>query len=533
VNVFGHDAEELNFDRDITVLGRMLTFNGNQNDIVHGIEKGDYNSPPRRCPGYSDALAIIKFLVNRYRPRPVGDVPTISQARLEEIKSKESFFQKFVLNMGQATYKETNKYFPTASDVKHPLDTNGKSIGCLPVVAAGERTIPVYGKTIVSGYDRNFRIRLPHISSFVGTTIDEDVPVLDMWKDNMTAKVLSLAPISDDEGEWNNCEEAVAWRTEWFNANFPPVNTDYTGAKSMSRLVSEIAFAGICCLRTQTVDSLPPSAVARRKCEDSGAVYVNDNTDLGKYRVRRGYEKYGAAAYFDAQFNLIGIYTCSSKKYLSCPERLMALHAQDNAVDLNLEDSEFSEWRHAMWTWRVSALAQVTVADHLVNVHMIAANSLVSASRTNLPIDHPVRAFLKIFTFRTIGINSKAYLTLIQRKGIVNRNWAFEADDLQELLKHAPNTFKKNFKEYIHESMRNVIDYPPNQDLTDFCDVVTKLVHDFLCVIYESPGDDETERYRLQRNIDNDPAFQAFLRGLADELDLVPSRDLSSFDDIV
>ncbi|KAG7345038.1 hypothetical protein IV203_032569 [Nitzschia inconspicua] len=349
----------------------------------------------------------------------------IPQARVEEIKCSQATFQKFVLMMAKITYDAANKYFPTASDVKHPLDTTGRNIGHLSIVAAGKRSIPV---------------------------CDEDVPAQDASKDKLTAKVLSAAPIYDDEGEWGSPEEAIGWRNNWFSSNFPPVNTDYTG-----RLDLEFGIANGC---------------------------------FWNCVVRRGYDRYGAAAYFDRAFQLVGIYTCSSGEYLCCPSSLMALLARNKTnnddLEIDLETEELSQWRHAMWNWRVSTLALVTVADHLV-----------------------------------------------KRKGVVNRNWAFEEDDFQTLLESTPNTFKKNFKHYIPESMRKVKDYPVNQDLTEFCDVITNLVRKFLLIVYGSSGSKNTKSCRLKRNMDNDPELQSFLEGLANSLDLVHSRDLSSFDDIV
>lgn len=369
--------------------------------------------------------------------------------------------------------------------------------------------------------------------------LDEDVPVFDMMKDDLTSKVLSMAPITDDEGEWQNVEEAVAWRMQWFSSNFPPPNTNYSSVQDVAELVSQLAFSGLCCLHTQKLESLPKDSLAYQKCQDRiRTVYVNDTCDLGTYRVRRGYQRYGAAAYFDAEYNLIGVYTCCDGEYHKCPFKLVAV-MKGEKPDENFEKDEYDKWRHAMWAWRVSALALVTVSDHLVNVHMVAANSLVSASRTHLPINHPLRAFLKIFTYRTIGINNKAYRTLTMRKGVINRNWAFEEDDLQELLYATKNNFKKNFKDYIPESMRDVADYPANQDLVAFADAVTELVHDFLCVIYGSStagggsNNSDIEKRRLQRNMNNDRDLQAFLEGLASELDLVQSQDLLEFDDVV
>jgi hypothetical protein len=145
VSVFGEDAEVLNFDRESFVLGKMLTFNGNHNEIVRAGAKGDFDAPPRRCPGYSNAMNIIEFLVDRYCPNVSKNAVSVAPERLDEIQRKETLFMKFVLKMGQMTYAENNKYFPHASEVKHPLETNGRKIGSLKIPAAGDRHIPVYG----------------------------------------------------------------------------------------------------------------------------------------------------------------------------------------------------------------------------------------------------------------------------------------------------------------------------------------------------------------------------------------------------
>lgn len=118
VSVFGADAEKLNFNRDPSVLGHMLTFNGNETDISLGIARDDHDSPPRRCPGYGNALAIIKFLIDRYRPQSPDEIPKIPQARLAEIKSMETLFQKFVLKMGQGRIIPYIMLLPMTKDEK-------------------------------------------------------------------------------------------------------------------------------------------------------------------------------------------------------------------------------------------------------------------------------------------------------------------------------------------------------------------------------------------------------------------------------
>lgn len=352
-----------------------------------------------------------------------------------------------------------------------------------------------------------------------------------MHKDSVTGLVLKYAPITDDDGEWESPEEAIKWRMRWFSSNFPPVNFDYTANfSSVAELMSELAFSGFCCLHTQKVDAYPRESVVSKNA--NGATYVNENIALSRYAVRRGYQRYGAAAYFDADCNITGVYTCCDGKYHERPSKLKASVKSGSAAD-KLDKREYSEWRHAMWVWRVSAMALVTVGDHLVNVHMVIANTLASASRLYLSINHPLRAFLKIFTFRSIGINNKAYKTLIDRKGVVNRNWAFETDDLESLISNTKVSFKKKFTDYIPESMRGEgANYPVVEDLQDFYEIVKELVTNYVRIIYDAAGSGDIEKARLQRNMDEDDELQAFLGGLAEGLGFDQRLELQAFEEV-
>lgn len=497
-----------------------MTFNGNDNEIV---ESNCPNIPVRRCPGRGYALDIIEFLVDRYLPPIEPPIDIDMSQRLDEIASRESFFMKFVLFMGKVTYAENNKYFPHASEVIHPMDTAGRKLGATKILAAGGRMIPQHGKP-------PYRFRRGSSHRF-DCSSDEDVKTIDALKDSLTGLVLRFAPITDDEGEWQSVEEAVKWRMNWFSSNFPPVNVRYTeSCTNMATLVSNLAFSGLCCLRTKRVDSYPETSVVRK--ESNGAVYVNDNTPLGAYRVRRGYQRYGAAAYFDEDCHLVGIYTCCDSAYFERPENLV-VPLELGSADDKLDEPKYDKWRHAMWAWRVSALTMATVSDHLVNVHMVDANSLVSASRKHLPISHPMRCFLKIFTFRTVAINSKAHKTLIDRKGIVNRNWAFETDDLQELISETKVLFKKDFKDYIPPCMIEAPNYPVNEDIPAFKNIIHGFVEGYIRLVYDAPSTGGLNDSRLQRSIDADVHLQDFLRDLSRGLGIDKRQELTSFADIV
>jgi len=148
VRAFGPDAAIVKPDRDPAIQYQQLTFNGNENDIKLGASQGRPNFPVRRCPGWGIALDIIEFLVDRYAPPPDADRADelISDERMEEVKSRQSKFMSQVLDKGVSVYNENNKYFPHASEVRHPLDTKGRPPGHLNINVCGSRQIPKYGK---------------------------------------------------------------------------------------------------------------------------------------------------------------------------------------------------------------------------------------------------------------------------------------------------------------------------------------------------------------------------------------------------
>ena len=225
---------------------------------------------------------------------------------------------------------------------------------------------------------------------------------------------------------------------------------------------------------------------------------------------------------------------------------------------------------------------------------MIDSNTLVKSTRSHLPMDHPLCAFLKIFTYRTIAINGKAYETLIRPKGVINRAWALEGASLEDLLYAAPNKFKKILIDQIPESMR-VVDMEnlekllpesktfirrmskttilkktasdssessykslmnghvikhfgllhkgyrsPMVDIVRFYGVVWTMVHDVLYIFYDGPktskdnaNDEFAEYFDVEMNMKNDGDLQNFLGGLADGLGLQKKNDFQTFEDVV
>jgi len=169
-------------------------------------------------------------------------------------------------------------------------------------------------------------------------------------------------------------------------------------------------------------------------------------------------------------------------------------------------------WDYAKWVWKSSFFALVTIRDHLLISHMTEANALTTASRAHLPVDHPLRSFLKPFTFHTVTINKQAATSLINDRGLVARIWAFEHKTFLEIAAHVISTYKfRLLPEFIDPSMRAKLDekkltdeqFPFAADATDFWNVVHHYVSDYINLFY--PSDD---------SINEDKALRDFMEEL-------------------
>jgi len=298
--------------------------------------------------------------------------------------------------------------------------------------------------------------------------------------------------------EWKSADEAVAWRKQFFGRLFPAQNIPAESYDS-PHMLSQFAFAGAGCLHTRKVTKDLPFLPEE-------AEYVSDCLEMGNFEVRDGFQRYGAAAYFDKDQRILGIYTVQNGEYIEAPNIMTP------------------EWKHATMVWKNTMLAQVTIVDHMGKVHLMEANTLVKATRSHLSRTHPFRALCKLFTFRTITINMNAFKNLYSHKGFIERIWAFEGDEVQNLIAGFKDDYKFcTLPENIPKCMQDVENYPVNKDIPRFWKVMRDFVHDYLMEIY----------LHNPQNLWDDKEMQSCLQEIAEGLNLNKETDLASFDQVV
>jgi hypothetical protein len=293
----------------------------------------------------------------------------------------------------------------------------------------------------------------------------------------------------DVDDDWDNAEDAMEFREKVFS--LPPVNVEYKELQS-DEAISRLAFFGLACHWTRKVrrPTIPLAPISGSKANPdqnndyvpdpyppANAVYVNDASILYAYDVRPPYERYGAYAYFDENFKVVGIYWCHGKK----------------PVKPTSQGGNASEWDHAKWAWKASMFALVTIYDHLLVTHIVEANTFVTQTRKNLPVEHPLRQFLKPFTYHTVSVNYSAAVNLINDKGLVHRIWAFTYDEFLRVVNSLTALYRfKPWPQFIDPELRadyqsgklKDADYPIIQDSDQFWNIVQNYVTDWLNTQY-------------------------------------------------
>lgn len=486
---------EFNPRRSPDEMGKIMTWNGSESGIE---QENEELRPPRYCPGHDLALQVIEFIGMRFAPLVIPTVDT------SESNVSRPYFVNERMKLGDnddddteviIAVRELNSYNHLDNQTdKHymsSLDGYTKLIMRLSKMAIkGWNLKPPHGIDIDEPADlpmRNLHLKRVDGARFVATWDEDDH---NDWHSHLLLvnKILNstIWPLGDLELQFNSTDDMIAWRRTHFPSMPPPNNPFWHG--DSDDLMSYFAFFGLACHHTRKLASNDQNIRSHmynisHKIKNS-AYYVNDVTSLSLFSVRHPFERYGAAAYFDSERRLIGIYLSDRREFVT---PIHNFSAPDNY------------WNYAKYMWRSSALAFVTMQDHLLVTHFIESNTLVNKSRKFLPASHPLRIFLKPFTYRTATINHSAATSLINEGGLCHRIWAFEHDEFLKVCDFVIAQYRfRTMPDWIDDSMKlennrknNSEDtsdwaniYPIAEDLPAYWKIVRDYVRRFFDVEY-------------------------------------------------
>ena len=460
--------DEFNPRRSTTEMGKIMTWNGSESEIE---AKNEESRPPRYCPGHDLSLQVMEFVASRFAPI------TTSRSRESQSRMQVNSTALVLPSNSTKSTSETKTSLSTTNDV-YPADDDSQVVIAIRELYSHNHLDAKTNKRYLSSLDGYTRLimtlsqmalkswnqkppraidipepcNLPtqdlHLQRVDGArhvaTWDEDNQTAWHFHFKLVNKILNstLWLLEDHELQFNSSDDMIAWRWTHFSTMPPPNNPHWCG--DSDELMSQFAFFGLACHHTRKLDSDEESMELHTATLTHPilklAHYVNDMTGLSLFAVRAPFDRYGAAAYFDSERRLIGI-------YLS--------HRNELVIPLKNSGAPDNEWTYAKYMWRSSALALVTISDHLLITHFIEANTLTNISRKFLPAAHPLRIFLKPFTYRTVTVNYSAATSLINSGGLCHRIWGFEYDEFIKLCDYVIAHYRfRIMPDWIHDSMK-------------------------------------------------------------------------------
>jgi hypothetical protein len=220
---------------------------------------------------------------------------------------------------------------------------------------------------------------------------DEDWPSRSFGERALHAMFRSpVYPLMDDHTHWRTRQEGRDELVGVFTERLIPRQNSPWEELSSDAAQSAFAFSGLGAFHLRRL----------AEPDSEGSHFVVDVTSMARHPVRTGFERYGAAAYFDADRQIVKIFW--------------------SHVGHDIRPGD-PDWPHAKFAWRSSVFVGLTVSDHLWGLHLRLGNDMVNATRETLGTEHPIRLLLKPYCFRTVAINHRGANVLVVERGLPHR----------------------------------------------------------------------------------------------------------------
>jgi len=187
-----------------------------------------------------------------------------------------------------------------------------------------------------------------------------------------------------------------------FDRCFPAPNQYFPSVESDEE-ISRMAFYGV--LSVWMKDDIDNN--------DNRDGYMCDYSAMKDLKPRDGFRRLGCKAYFNKDGKLLKIH--------------------DSYYNTTYEPGQ-PMWAEAKMLLKVTVGQYNTANDHLVGVHLIASNTVINAAVQNLSLNHPIRRLVQPFSFRSVYVNNRAIVSLLDPQSIVSHACGYPADEMHKLL---------------------------------------------------------------------------------------------------
>jgi len=282
-----------------------------------------------------------------------------------------------------------------------------------------------------------------------------------------------LIPLTDDDSRIESDDIAAKWRDTFCGDTIPTPIVEWKEMTS-DDAVSKLAFGAMPVAYTSLFGAAShniPSEVVIPESLSAKIVYQNDCLFAAKYETREAFFKLGAICLFDAAYQLVAIYIGDGR----------SLYVKETANPLS--------WQVAKQIWLATFFVCITLKEHLIETHCTESSALAVAVSENLATDHPLRRFLKPFTYRTHYINYMATKALLPSGGMVHRAFPFPHASLAQFCidmrrNYRFKPFLKRYDAAVAAAVNDDKVFPIHTDVPAFYDIMYEFVSDYMSVYY-------------------------------------------------
>ena len=305
-------------------------------------------------------------------------------------------------------------------------------------------------------------------------------------------------------------EEAAVYFHACFRNHLPPLGTTvgvFEPCKMVDGDPAATAFTGYGQYFLRWVcgagaDATWPDRNASAACAPpAGTTSVIDLSWMAQYPVRKGFEQYGAAAFFSADSQLLGVWIEADSKLVLPP---LGHESEGSPAD--------AEFQFAVWRYKCTLFFMSFAPGHLTWIHWMCSNTMVLACREQLTFGHPVRRLLWPHMHETITINQAATIRLAAKQGAISRLSAIDEPAINAAIDavakghiHRP-TFDDTLKA-MGQRPEGAAELPMARDGRKVWNVIATYVTAFLSLHYGEAGNDEEAN---KRTVASDNELQAF-----------------------
>ena len=293
------------------------------------------------CVGMAVASNFFRYRViktiasQRDLPTPPGAAVVVPSKQAPLPKLDLLYVLSVVMCLGYSAHGCWRRGVVHATGVSLMAGVTVRHLDALPTATHTPPSHPTHTYT----YIHSFGVALP--------TEDQDYDPAGAINDALFAFLRTGAanPLRDIPLQWDSLSQARMVLEAAGSVDLEPLKLVAWDEMTSDFAITRWAFAGLGAHRLVRV---PDST------NTSASYFVSDWTWLAGLEVRPGFERYGAAAYFNARGELTSI-TWS--------------HGGDVVVRPGEKD-----WAHAKWAYKCSVIVGATLRDHLVGTHFLAAN---------------------------------------------------------------------------------------------------------------------------------------------------------------